>query len=661
MTATRTVGRRLGVLIGLVLSAGLAVVGGAAPALAASSDGPVTISSLGVDGTTITGVLSVSQSTGITVDDTTLNAVIAARHYPVKISAATDVKRATMIVVDTSGSMGSAGMATVRSAVATFLAEVPADVSVGLTAFADTATVLVPPTRERGKISAAVAGLTPAGETSLYDGIVAAVKGMSGFDSRTMVILSDGGDTVSSASRSAAASALRKESVWAAVVGFHTADSDNSVLSSFANASGNTVAAATSPAAVKAAFLASAKALTSQIVFTVTPGPAAADGNSLTVQGQAGGKAFQTTVPLTMSADAWPKDATDTAPVVAADPSGSLLASTSSSSFLILAVIGVGLGVFVLTMALIAPNLKSAHSQSIEAIDRYLTAGRSRPGQKAGPVDNRPSAISQSLVAIGDKVMQNRESTDKTMRLIERADLPLRPGEWWVMRLIGVVIGIALLLFFSGGGARGTLVAVLAGSVLGYALPAFVLRFLARRRAKKFEAQLPDILMLLASSLSTGFSLNQGLDAVAKDAAEPLAKEFSRALAEARIGADISDALERMAARMDSVNMRWTAMAIRIQREVGGNLADTLRTTAATLRERESLGRHVSALSAEGRLSAYILVAMPIGVFFYLLKINHDYVALLWSRPLGWAMLAGGIVFLVLGMAWLKVLVKVEV
>ena len=83
---------------------------------------------------------------------------------------------------------------------------------------------------------------------------------------------------------------------------------------------------------------------------------------------------------------------------------------------------------------------------------------------------------------------------------------------------------------------------------------------------------------------------------------------------------------------MDSHNMRWTTMAIRIQREVGGNLAETLRTTAATLREREMLRRQVKALSAEGRLSAYALVGLPIGLFFYSMWANHDYVSLLWTR-----------------------------
>ena len=257
--------------------------------------------------------------------------------------------------------------------------------------------------------------------------------------------------------------------------------------------------------------------------------------------------------------------------------------------------------------------------------------------------------------------MEGRESTSKTMSLIERADLPLRAGEWWVLRIVSIVAGVAVALIFFRGGVGMTLFALVAGAALGYVMPAIVLRFLARRRCKKFEAQLPDVLTLVASSLSTGFSLLQALDAVAKDAAEPAAKEFSRALAETRIGADVSEALEHLARRMDSVNMKWAAMAIQIQRTVGGNLAETLRTTAKTLRERESLKRHVKALSAEGKLSAYILIALPIGIFFYTMQTNREYVELLWTRPLGLAMLGGGVVSLVIGIFWMRKVVEVEV
>jgi len=112
---------------------------------------------------------------------------------------------------------------------------------------------------------------------------------------------------------------------------------------------------------------------------------------------------------------------------------------------------------------------------------------------------------------------------------------------------------------------------------------------------------------------------------------------------------------------MESNSMHWTVMAIRIQREVGGNLAETLRTTAGTLREREALHRQVATLSAEGRLSAYILIALPIFLFFYMLRVNYEYVALLWTTTPGLFMSIGGLVMLGIGIVWMRQVVKIEV
>jgi tight adherence protein B len=202
---------------------------------------------------------------------------------------------------------------------------------------------------------------------------------------------------------------------------------------------------------------------------------------------------------------------------------------------------------------------------------------------------------------------------------------------------------------------------VIFGIIFGFIIPPVILRYLAKRRAKKFEAALPDVLMLVATSLASGFSLLQALDSVAKDAPEPASKEFSRALAEARIGSDVSDALDHMGARMDSQNMRWTTMAIRIQREVGGNLAETLRTTAATLREREMLKRQVKTLSAEGKLSAYILIALPIGVLAFSTMTNYEYVSLLWTTLMGIVMSIAGLISMAIGVWWMSKVVKIEV
>ena len=187
------------------------------------------------------------------------------------------------------------------------------------------------------------------------------------------------------------------------------------------------------------------------------------------------------------------------------------------------------------------------------------------------------------------------------------------------------------------------------------------LAFKSNRRVENFESQLPDVLTLLASRLATVFSLAQGIDAVVRDAPEPSSKEFSRALAETRIGATLEDTLDHLAQRMGSVNLRWTTMAIRIQREVGGNLAETLRTTATTLREREALKRLVKGLSAEGLLSSYILMALPVGLFLYMLVGNRSYIELLWSGPIGLTMLGAGSLSMVAGWFWMKKVCKVEV
>jgi tight adherence protein B len=306
----------------------------------------------------------------------------------------------------------------------------------------------------------------------------------------------------------------------------------------------------------------------------------------------------------------------------------------------------------------LSPAFTTASRRRIQDIELYLGAPSPTPTSNDG---DEPGAVGLSLTQMSERLTRGRASTERTALLIERADLPLRASEWYVLRAVAVLVGATAGWVLLRGGAPSSVAGVLLGGAFGFVVPSLLLKTLASRRAKKFEQQLPDVLTLLASSLATGFSLPQAIDAIVRDAAEPSAKEFSRALAETRIGAELEDSLERLADRLDSVNLRWTTMAVRIQRQVGGNLAETLRTTATTLRERESLRREVRALSAEGRLSAYILVALPIGVFGFMLKANRDYVALLWTTPLGWLMSGAGLLALGIGVAWMKSVVKVEV
>jgi tight adherence protein B len=391
--------------------------------------------------------------------------------------------------------------------------------------------------------------------------------------------------------------------------------------------------------------------------------PSSASGvRSLVVPVNAGGKAFQGSTVVSMAAQSPPPSALPAPSTALASGVGSAPQATAQTGLggawmLGLALLAVFLGFGGVVVTLVMPTYMSRHHRQVESIEGYLSGALTSRADERSAV----SSISASLVNLGDKVMDSRASTPRTQRLLERADLPLRVGEWAVLRVVSVVIGLTGGLLLLHGGSISMSVGFCLGALVGVVMPVLFLKFAASRRSKKFEAQLPDVLTLVASSLSTGFSLLQALDAVARDASEPSAKEFSRALAETRIGADINESLDHLADRMDSSNLRWTGMAINIQRQVGGNLAETLRTTAATLRDRQSLRRHVNALSAEGKLSAYILIALPIGVFLYMLGVNKAYVELLWTTMIGIGMLAGGLISLAFGIFWMSKVVKVEV
>ena len=191
------------------------------------------------------------------------------------------------------------------------------------------------------------------------------------------------------------------------------------------------------------------------------------------------------------------------------------------------------------------------------------------------------------------------QSTNSETGLAERLDLAgseRKPAEW-VLLGVGACALLAAALTLATG---NLLIGILGGALIGWLGMHAALSIRIGRRRAAFGEQLPDVLQLIAGSLQSGFSLPQAVDAVVREGSQPAADEFSRALAEARIGADLEDALNRVADRMDSTDLRWTVMAVRIQREVGGNLAEVLRTTVGTMRERAFLRRQVSGAQRRG-------------------------------------------------------------
>ena len=187
-------------------------------------------------------------------------------------------------------------------------------------------------------------------------------------------------------------------------------------------------------------------------------------------------------------------------------------------------------------------------------------------------------------------------------------------------------------------------IGLVVGLLVGWLVTGLYRSLRADKRTAAFGDQLPDALQLVIGSLRSGFSLSQALDAMVRESPAPLSEEFGRALAEHRLGAELSDALEDAAKRVRSEDLEWAVLAVRIQREVGGNLAEVLQTTVNTIRDRGRLRRHVRSLSAEGRLSGWILVGLPIVLGTFMFTFRREYLRPLYTEPVGIVMLLIGVV-----------------
>jgi tight adherence protein B len=196
---------------------------------------------------------------------------------------------------------------------------------------------------------------------------------------------------------------------------------------------------------------------------------------------------------------------------------------------------------------------------------------------------------------------------------------------------------------------------------LGGLIPVLVMKVRISKRQAAFVDQLPGTLQLLAGSLRAGYGLLQALDAVVKEADEPTSQEFARVLTEVRLGMPLDESLEGMAQRLDSEDFHWVVLAIGIQREVGGNLAELLTTVAKTMRDRATLRRQIRVLSAEGRVSAWVVAVMPFFVAAALSLLNPGYLAELFTRIEGIVMVVMGLILLLLGGLWLRKIVDIEV
>jgi tight adherence protein B len=228
---------------------------------------------------------------------------------------------------------------------------------------------------------------------------------------------------------------------------------------------------------------------------------------------------------------------------------------------------------------------------------------------------------------------------------LEQANLPLRTAEVVYIQMGAAIFSTLLVRIIFGIAGIFALIPMVIGGIL----PLLYVRLKAKRRQAAFEAQLPETLITLAASLKAGHAFNSALNSVIRDGAEPTSGELARVSSEIQLGMTSEAALESMAGRLDSTNFGFVVMAVNIQRTVGGSLAEILDMVADTVRQRQQFTRKVKALTAQGRMSAYVLLAMPFVMGLAISAFNRTYISILFTSTMGKVLIGGALVSMTIG------------
>jgi tight adherence protein B len=556
-----------------------------------------------------------------------------------------------VLAIDASGSMRGQLIERVLEAAQGFIDAKLVDDQIAIVTFNRDVQVIQDFTSDKGVLTRALDKVALAAETSLYDGIVrSAALFRESTRQPNIIVFSDGEDSDSAASAEVAKASVDNVGGTLFAVGV---DNDGfRVLQRIAVETGGTAALAEDPSGVGALFAEIQSSLRKQYVVTY---PSRADGGTVALTLTVGTN--QASAEFVAGSS---QSGTNTLrPEPVAKPSGPSFLRNGAGLFIGLALAAVAIVIAVSSLGGTFLMRTATLDQALQPYGEGFVASSEFDADDGG--DGRAQQLAQTpllqrAVEATGALAERQGLLTKVEKLLERANLPLRPPEAIFFYAAGVVV-LALLLLVLTANPFSALV----GTVIAALIPPSILTFLANRRRKQFEALLPDTLQLLASTLRAGYSLMQGVEAVSQEVAEPVGRELRRVVTEARLGRPLEESLDGVAARMESGDFGWAVMAIRIQREVGGNLAELLVTVADTMTERERLRRDVNALTAEGKISAIVLGLLPFGIGLFILGANPDYLDPLFEESIGKILLTGAGILMLGGFYWMKKTIEIEI
>ncbi len=564
----------------------------------------------------------------------------------------------TVLVIDASGSMAGGPIEAAKTAALDFISQAGPDDEIALVTFSDQVTVVSGLTGNLEVLANAINGIEAAGETAFNDAVIKGSEMFGAASARELlpniIVLTDGEDTASVATIEDAVAAVGDSGARVFGVALESPDFNPGPVEQVAAAGNGLFLSTPDPGQLSALYGQISREISNTLIArfispVFTPGPVEfgvsygelASATTFQVSGYAttttAGQVASTStslVPLT------------TLVIERAAP-------LDLGTLGLMGAAGLGLTLFLFFVILFGREDEEDPGRFAKRLQAYGRRGGVGLGEKK-PFLQRIPLLNRLGQAAEDEV-RRRGMLSGVNAALEQANIPMSPGEA-IMAMFGfaAVIGVFVAIF---NGAISGLVAF----ALLLVLELFLIRFAGAREKKKFERQLPDTLTLLSTSLRAGYSLLQATEAVASEAQNPTAREFGRAIAEARLGVSVPDALNSIVDRTQSKDFEWAVMAIEIQREVGGNLAEVLQTVADTMRARNRLKGEIKALTAEGRISAIVLGSLPFSLFVFLWFSNRDYLLPLVESAFGRIAIGVGLLLMAGGVFWLKKIVDIEI
>jgi len=558
-----------------------------------------------------------------------------------------------VLLLDTSGSMGGQPIEDAASSALLFMDEMRSIDEFSVVSFADDVTVHSNFTSDRKKLRDSISKIETMGDTSLFDGVYTALdqfKDRNDIKYRYIILLSDGMDTASKYTLKDAINKALKEEVSIYSIALLSSEFNPDNIRNISESTGGEMLEAVSSSDLKELYKTISKKIINQYRISYTSLWPNAEDIEISISV---GKDKIAGSAETSYENPYYSPAPEEVVIGPERPLYLTLFDELWMRIIVYVTIFIAIALLLSAFILFVPARRKSLKESAK-IYGFKVEGKEAEEEYEYEEKGRRGFFGWVLGIIS-RAASRRGYIEYFDFRLKRAGISIRASEFIALHLIGIIACSIAAYYFSRNIFLTSFVAIIVVLV-----PFLILNIKSSQRLTRFHEQLPDALQLISGSLKAGYSFNQALRMVVDESRPPLSDEFKRILSEIRVGLPEREALEHVSQRVSSEYFQWVTTAINVQREVGGNLAEVMDTVADTIRERDRVLNRIKALTSEGKLSAIILIILPIVIGMMMFFINREYISLLVTTKVGIIMLTIAGFLLIIGIIWIVKIINVK-